>query len=842
MTATDAAPNAVEIVMDRPVRRERVSLRVKFLLWFVPVISIVVVGALGVVAYLNYTSQQDLLRTRAELIARLQASALAKPMWELDTVQITTLVGALSKDPDYLGSAVLDPISGEVMNNHDLSLSDQGYVSGVIDPTASHIRITEPIVYQARDQEEVLGQLLLVLSTKTIDHSLRLVVTIGAVAFVFLLASIIGIVFTVLQGMVFRPLNLMLSAISSVERKEWAGVDWHSSDELGKLVNSFNHMVTGLEDGDRAQKQLVDSEERYALAMSGANDGLWDWDLRTGAMYFSPRWNAMIGLPETDATLTDKEWLDRVHPEDRERVRREIEAHISGRTPTFSSEHRLLHRDGSYRWVLGRGLAVRDDGDGRAYRMAGSLTDITERKKAEEALLHNAFHDSLTGLPNRALMMDRVSMSLNRAKRDEEQRMAVLFIDFDRFKMVNDSLGHMAGDQMLIVCAQRLKTCLRDTDTIARFGGDEFVILLEDMENESQAIACANRIHDELSKPLDLDGQEVFTSASIGIVFGGPQYAKPEELLRDADIALYEAKATGRAKHVVFDTEMHAQAVNMLKIDADLRRAIERDEIEVFYQPLVSLSTGRLTGFEALSRWRHPDRGIVPPSEFIPVAEETGLIAAIGERMIDMVCHQLSRWHDEYPEFADLSVSLNCSPNELRDHRYIDRFRATLDRYPVRREMIKVEITESAIMDDPNKMADRLHGLEDLGLRLWLDDFGTGHSSLGQLDLFPFHGIKIDRSFVSPPFKELKERPGVKKPTLVGTIVALAQSLRVATVAEGIETAQQFNELRELGVNQGQGFLFAKPVDRIAAEDFIRQAKSWRSDISTSLVGAPVGE
>lgn len=823
---------APDVTLETSVNHERVSLRSKFLLYFLPIISLIVITALSGIAWLNYDRQEQLLRTRADLIARLQASALAKPMWELDTIQIKTLVEALEKDPDFLGSAIIDSETDTILGNRELG-AQNSYRHRNINPEESHIRIEVPIVFFARDKREELGRLVLVLSTRTIDKSLEQLMLIGVVSFVALIVSIIGVVFMVLQSMVFRPLDLILGAIENIERKHWTTVNWTSRDELGLLVTSFNHMVAGLEAGDRAQNQLKDSEERYALAMRGANDGLWDWDLRSNEMYFSPRWNSMLGLEEVGATLSEKEWLDRVHPEDRDRVRREIEAHLTGRTPAFTSEHRVLHRDGSYRWMLGRGLGVRDE-SGRAYRMAGSLTDITERKRAEEALLHNAFHDTLTGMPNRALMMDRVSVALARLRRDVSHKMALLFIDFDRFKMVNDSLGHMAGDQMLIVCAQRLQACLKETDTIARFGGDEFVVLLEDMDHESAAIAVANTIHDQLSLPIELSGQEIFTSASIGIVFGGPQYEKPEDMLRDADIALYEAKATGRAKHVVFDTDMHVQAVNMLKIDAELRRAIERNEIEVFYQPLVSQSTGALKGFEALSRWRHPDRGMVPPGDFIPVAEETGLIGSIGEYVTEAVVKQMDIWQKTYPHASNLSISVNCSPKELNDPKYTARLEAVLSQSNIQRDLIKIEITESAIMQDTQKMAQKLHEMKDLGVKLWIDDFGTGHSSLGQLDKFPFHGIKIDQSFVSAHFSQLKERPQVSKPQIVRTIVALAQNMEVETVAEGIETMEQYAQLRMLGVDLGQGFLYSRPVEVHEAEEFIKNMMIWQCTLESA--------
>lgn len=809
------------------------SLRLKFLAIIVPLVVVIVVATLAVIAYLNYTTQEELLSVRAQLISRLQAAALAKPMWELDTAQIQTLIVALEMDPEFRGAAIVDTATGEVMSNHDLQ-NESRYQHGDISKKETSVRIEEPIIYYARDKREELGKLVLILSKEGIRENLRLLLIIGSVAFLFLLASIIGVMFLVLQGMVFRPLSLILAAIADVEKRNWTQVVWKSRDELGSLVTSFNHMIKGLEAGYQAQQALADSEERYALCMAGANDGLWDWDLRTGKMYFSPRWRSMIGLEEIEAHLTEREWFDRVHPEDRERLRREIDAQLSGRVPTLNSEHRVLHRDGSYRWMLGRGIAVRDDHQ-KPYRMAGSLTDITERKRAEEQLLYNAFHDALTGLPNRALMMDRLAMALNRQRRDKSHIMALMFIDFDRFKMVNDSLGHMAGDRMLVICSQRLKSVLRDTDTIARFGGDEFVILLEYLDDEAQAVLTAQRIEDQLSIPLELEGQDIFTSASIGIVFGNDTYEKPEDMLRDADIALYEAKATGRAKYVIFDTNMHAAAVKMLQIDSELRRALERDEFVAYYQPLVWLGTGKIAGFETLIRWIHPERGLIPPGDFIPVAEETGLIEGIGHFVTLAVCKQLKEWSAKYPESSSLAVSVNCSPKELQSKKYIQRLDDMLTKYEVNRKQVKLEITESAIMDDQNEMARILHEIKELGVQLWIDDFGTGHSSLGHMHLFPFDGIKVDRSFVSVHHTELKEKPHVSKPQIVRTIVSLAQSLECQVVAEGIETPEQYVQLKQLGCDFGQGFLFSKPVPADTAAELIATARSWKADPAKAI-------
>ena len=357
----------------------------------------------------------------------------------------------------------------------------------------------------------------------------------------------------------------------------------------------------------RAEESLRESEERYALAVLGANEGLWDWNLKTNQFYYSPRWKSMLGCEENEIQTSPDEWFNRIHPEDRVRVKDEMAAHHGGLTPHFENEHRMLHKDGTYRWMLARGIAVRD-AQGKAYRMAGSQTDITEGKVA----------DVLTGLPNRILFMDRLGRSVERAKYRKGYLFAVFFLDLDRFKVVNDSLGHLIGDQLLIATARRLQTCLHTGDTIARLGGDEFSILVDDIREVSDATRIAERIERQLALPFNINGHEVFTTASIGIALSSSGYERPEDLLRDADTAMYRAKALGKARYEVFDTAMRERAVARLQLETDLRRALEREEFRVYYQLIVSLDDGRISGCEALLRWQHPKRGLISPSEFIP--------------------------------------------------------------------------------------------------------------------------------------------------------------------------------------------------------------------------------
>jgi diguanylate cyclase (GGDEF)-like protein/PAS domain S-box-containing protein len=556
----------------------------------------------------------------------------------------------------------------------------------------------------------------------------------------------------------------------------------------------------------RAEEALRDSEERYALAARGANDGLWDWDLKSKAIYFSPRWKAILGCGEHEIETSVREWFGRVHPEDIEHLRMEIGSHLEGLSSHFLHEHRVLHKGGEYRWVLARGLAVRDI-HGDVYRIAGSLTDITQRKRVEEQLVHDAFQDALTGLPNRALFMDRLALAFGRAKRRPEELFAVLFLDLDRFKVVNDGLGHVIGDQLLISIARRLEQCLRPGDTVARLGGDEFVILLGELGDQRDAFHVAERFQQELAHPFTLEGQDVFTTASIGIAFGARSYSNPEDLLRDADTAMYRAKARGKARYEVFDETMHARAVALLQIETQLRHAVERQELCVFYQPVVSLETGEIVAVEALARWWHPEQGLVSINEFVSVAEETGLIVPIGEWVLREACRQLRSWESEVHRARPLVISVNVSGRQFMQRDLVDRVEAILTDTSLPPDRLCLEITESVIMENTESVRDALLRLRRIGIGIHMDDFGTGYSSMSYLRDFPIDALKIDRSFVSHigPHGENSE--------IVRTIIGLGHNLGLEVIAEGVETAEQVAQLRALHCRLGQGFFFSTPVD-----------------------------
>src|SRR5438034_2348340 len=570
-----------------------------------------------------------------------------------------------------------------------------------------------------------------------------------------------------------------------------------------------------------AQEALKESEERYALAARGSNDGLWDWSLSANTVHFSPRWKAMLGYEEGEIGDRPGEWFDRIHDADRERVKEEIDAHQRGLTPHFESEHRVLHKEGNFRWMLSRGVAVYD-ASGNALRMAGSQTDITEGKVS----------DPLTGLPNRLLFIDRVGRLIKHTKRRKEQLFAVLFMDLDGFKMINDSMGHLAGDQLLLGVANRLEKCLRSTDTVARLGetftmarlgGDEFTVLLDDIKDPNDAKRAADRMMKALASPFILGGKEVFTSVSIGIALSNSAYEQPEEILRDADTAMYRAKALGKARYEVFDADMRASVMARLQLETDLRRALERGEFHNFYQPIVALVSGVIAGFEALLRWQHPTRGLLGPNEFIPVAEETGLIRELGWWNLREACRQISEWRAGSLANRHLTISVNLSAKQFLQPNLVEDIRKLLNELALPPEALKLEITESTVMTDPTGAVEMLQQIKSLGIRLAIDDFGTGYSSLSYLHRFPLDTLKIDRSFVSGMGDDGE---GME---IARTILPMANSLRLDVVAEGVETIQQVALLQKLQCKYGQGYYFSRPLSAEGTAAFLAGELAWQA-------------
>jgi diguanylate cyclase (GGDEF)-like protein len=471
--------------------------------------------------------------------------------------------------------------------------------------------------------------------------------------------------------------------------------------------------------------------------------------------------------------------------------------------------------------MLSRGVAVHD-ASGRASRMAGSQTDITEGKVS----------DPLTGLPNRLLFIDRVGRLVKHTKRRKDQLFAVLFMDLDGFKMINDSMGHLIGDQLLLGVAQRLEKCLRSTDTVARLGeaftvarlgGDEFTVLLDDIKDPSDAKRAAERMMKALAAPFILGGKEIFTSVSIGIALSNSSYEQPDDILRDADTAMYRAKSLGKARYEVFDADMRASVMARLQLETDLRRALERGEFRNFYQPIVALVSGEIAGFEALLRWQHPTRGLLGPSEFIPVAEETGLIRELGWWNLREACRQVSEWRAASGVHRDLTVSVNLSAKQFLQPNLVEDIRRLLSDLSLPAEALRLEITESTVMGDPAGAVAMLQQIKSLGIRLAIDDFGTGYSSLSYLHRFPLDTLKIDRSFISGM---ANDGEGME---IARTILPMANNLRLDVVAEGVETIQQVLLLKKLQCKYGQGYYFSRPLSAEGSTALLAGDLTWQA-------------
>jgi diguanylate cyclase (GGDEF)-like protein/PAS domain S-box-containing protein len=566
-----------------------------------------------------------------------------------------------------------------------------------------------------------------------------------------------------------------------------------------------------------AVADLHESEERYAVAVRGANDGLWDWNIATNEVYWSPRWKALLGYDEQEIGTHPDEWLQRLHHEDAPRVKETLAAYLATGNGHYESEHRILHRNGTFRWMRCRGAAV-TDGSGRTTRLAGSLTDITDAKMA----------DALTGLPNRLLFIDVLERALKRTERRRDYVFALLVLGLDRFKVLNQSLGVLSTDQLLVSVSRRLQAGLRGTDivsrdsagfTLARLGGDEFTVLLDDISDASDAIRVAERLRAALRAPFEVDGRQVFTSATIGITLSTTGYAQPEQLLQDAAIALHRAKAAN-TPFELFDPAMRQRAMTRMQIETDLQHAIANGELTVLYQPILSVGARTIEGFEALARWNHPTRGSISPVEFIPIAEDIGVIHQLGRFILAESCRQMASWQQQFGGVTPRLMCVNVAAGQLGPDFAAD-VEQILRETGLEPSKLKLEITESAFIKDDGGAEATLARLQSIGVEWSIDDFGTGYSSLSYLHRLQANTVKIDRSFISRMGDDLKGSE------MVRAIIALALNLGMDVVAEGVETIEQVLELQALGCDRAQGYYFSHPVDPTAAARLIG-SQPWR--------------
>ncbi len=568
------------------------------------------------------------------------------------------------------------------------------------------------------------------------------------------------------------------------------------------------------------KEYLSQNQERYSLAMQASNDGLWDWDLKTNKILYSDRWKEMLGFNDDEISDTADEWLSRVHPEDHDRLRASIDAYLEGTTSNFEIEYRIRHFSDNYLWMMAKGLAIRTS-DGRATRFAGSQTDVSERKSNEEQMIHDALHDTLTSIPNRTLLLDRIRQSLVRRKRYPKTSFAIIFIDLDRFRLVNESLGHIHGDELLQLISARLKETIPIGDTVARLGGDEFSILLQDINSVRDVEVIAKDIQNLFSKPFFLGEREVFASASMGIAHSDNDYKTPEEILRDAELAMYRAKREGKSQSIVFQPQFRQSSLSPIDLDTDLRRALDRDEMELHYQPIISMRDRTISGFEALLRWSHRSRGVISPNEFIPLAEETGLIYDLGQWVLGKACKQIAAWNKSKKKEDQLEISINLSSRQFSDPNLVEGIVENIEKSGFDAEFLKIEITESALMQNAQRSVSMLNQLKDLNIKVCVDDFGTGYSSLSYLHTFPIDTLKIDRSFVHDMSRNFRNME------IIRTIIMLAHNLKLDVIAEGVETGEQDAQLSALGCQFAQGFYFSRPINSSDAALLIQQNHQW---------------
>lgn len=568
-----------------------------------------------------------------------------------------------------------------------------------------------------------------------------------------------------------------------------------------ELMAQEEELRNSLVELQKHQEMLKKSEERYRLVLEGANDGLWDWDIIANTAYISERWKNVIGLEKQEISHYYETLIKRIHPGDVKRVVKNLDTHIKEKTPHYACEYRMKLNNGKYIWILSRGKASWDR-EGKAVRIAGSHTDITERKRTENRLKHLAYYDPLTDIPLRNTFMDRLKFSITEAKRNE-LKLAVLFLDLDNFKIFNDTYGHHIGDRLLKRVTERLNSCIRNSDTLSRMGGDEFAILMPGISNMNEVDEIANRIIELLKKPLDVNGYKLYVTISIGVAVYPNNGSDGKTLLKKADIAMYKAKESGKSRLQYFNNYM-IKAINLRSdIKKDLRAAIENGELFLCYQPLIDIKTEKTVCMEALIRWKHPRKGIISPMEFIPIAEETRLIVPIGEWVLKNACRQLKEWHAM--GYTDSGLSVNVSAIQLQQPDFAEVVCRILEESGILPKYLDLEITESIFIQSTHTVTKNLNCLKKQGVEISIDDFGTGYCCFEYLQKLAITNLKIDRAFVC------NIKVGVNK-AIIDAVISLGHKINIEIIAEGVETKEQYDYLKKEGCDKVQGYYFSKPL------------------------------
>jgi len=626
----------------------------------------------------------------------------------------------------------------------------------------------------------------------------------------------LGFAYLVGNGLTRRLSKLMQAVQRFADGKKDEIIDESGVTEISKLSHEFNQLINNLNDAELKNKQL---QERLELAFIGTQDGLWDWDILHDKLYFSPRWKEIIGYADHELANNFTEWEERVHQDDLANALRDVEQHFQSRgNVEYKNIHRLQHKDGHWVWILARGKALFNE-EGKAIRMVGTHTDVTketiERAEHEHILEYQANHDSLTGLPNRCLFLDRLNHGVDQANRHQSV-FAVLFIDLDRFKQINDSLGHDIGDAMLIKASERIQNVIRKEDTLARLGGDEFTVLMQDLKNPQDASKVARKILQAFVDPIVINENTLYISCSIGIALYPNDAKDAVSILKDADAAMYKAKDEGKNNFQFYTSDMTKKASEYISLESSLREALENEEFEVYYQAQVDGNNDKTMGMEALIRWVHPTKGLIPPSEFIPFAEETGLIVLLDQWVMKTAMKQFMDWVKRGLNPGKLSLNLEMKQLETKD--FLTTLETILEETECHTEYLEFELTEGSIMKHPERSIVLLQEISQKGISLAVDDFGTGYSSLAYLKKLPINKLKIDQSFIQD-LPDDEEDIGITK-----SIIALANILKLDVIAEGVETKDQKDFLVTNGCRCIQGYFYTKPMPANEFEKYLEDS------------------